>query len=205
MDGVAPEDFYASTIYPTEVRVAGRWLPVRNQRMDGVVVVGEGGAVAHCSLFRALRKGDLVVTGSDGLRTRGKSRKPDAGPRNSRSWAPAYRANGASTWWSSASRGRCAGGASKREESSSSPAPWSSTPAAASTWRGWCATVTCRRCSAGNAIAVHDIEQALLGTSLGVDLRARRCRWITATATISRPSIPSGAAAGFARPSSRGS
>ena len=36
--GVAPDDFYSTTIYPTEVRVKGTWIPVRNQRMDGVLV-----------------------------------------------------------------------------------------------------------------------------------------------------------------------
>src|SRR5206468_3258737 len=48
--GVAPEDFYVTTIYPTEVNVNGRWVRVARQRMDGVVVVepGKGEPAASC-------------------------------------------------------------------------------------------------------------------------------------------------------------
>ena len=53
LDGVAPDDFYATTIYPTEVRVGGQWIPVRHQRMDGVVVVEPGARpAARCVIFR---------------------------------------------------------------------------------------------------------------------------------------------------------
>ena len=37
--GVAPNDFHATTIYPTEVRLDGEWRPVHSQRMDGVIVI----------------------------------------------------------------------------------------------------------------------------------------------------------------------
>ena len=57
---------------------------------------------------------------------------------------------------------------------------------------------------AGNALAVHDVENALFGTSLGVDSRpAGRSR--AATAITCGPSTPSAALAAFARPSSRAS
>lgn len=72
-DGVAPDDFYATTIYRTEVRVNGRWLPVAAQRMDAAIVVAEDGApqatVARCALFRDLRAGERVVCGVEGIRT----------------------------------------------------------------------------------------------------------------------------------------
>lgn len=116
LDGVAPEDFYASTIYPTEVRVNGKWIAVKNQRMDGVVVVEQGAnAKARCSLFRNLRKGDMVVTGSDGLRTRRKPPKAAlSGSMNFPSWGLAFPASGGWTWWWRESPGRCAGGGNRR-------------------------------------------------------------------------------------------
>ena len=53
---------------------------------------------------------------------------------------------------------------------------------------GWVQTLF-----AGNALATHDIEQALYGTSLGVSLDARRGRSSTATSTTSGRSTPSAA------------
>ncbi|NER07320.1 MAG: hypothetical protein F6K17_34500, partial [Okeania sp. SIO3C4] len=35
------DDFYVSTIYPTEVRVKGQWIRVQNQRMDGAIAITE--------------------------------------------------------------------------------------------------------------------------------------------------------------------
>lgn len=65
--GVAPDDFYVTTIYPTQVRVAGQWIPVQRQRMDGVIVVK--GSTAYCTLIRDLQVGDAVVCGVEGIRT----------------------------------------------------------------------------------------------------------------------------------------
>ena len=76
--GVAPEDFLATNIYPTEVRVAGRWLRVQDQRMDGVVVVEKKPPTAGCTLFRNLKVGDRVVTGNRGMRTIRKTESRDA-------------------------------------------------------------------------------------------------------------------------------
>src|SRR5690606_15352911 len=49
-DGVAPRDFYSTTIYPTEVYHEARWIRVEKQRMDAVVVLeGHGtGTRAVC-------------------------------------------------------------------------------------------------------------------------------------------------------------
>ncbi len=69
-DGVAPEDFYSSTIYPTFVRVNGRLVKAQNQRMDGMLVIsGQGAGIqAHCTILRNLKKGDRVVVGVHGVR-----------------------------------------------------------------------------------------------------------------------------------------
>src|SRR5205085_6008369 len=69
--GVAPDDFYVTTIYPTEVSVNGHWVRVARQRMDGVVVVESeaGEPAAFCRLIRDLKTGDKVVVGVEGIRT----------------------------------------------------------------------------------------------------------------------------------------
>jgi lysine-ketoglutarate reductase/saccharopine dehydrogenase-like protein (TIGR00300 family) len=71
-DGVAPQAFYSTTIYPTDVHINDRWVRVTRQRMDAVVVVDDSGEApaAHCSLIRDLRAGDQVVCGVDGVRIR---------------------------------------------------------------------------------------------------------------------------------------
>jgi lysine-ketoglutarate reductase/saccharopine dehydrogenase-like protein (TIGR00300 family) len=71
-DGVAPQTFYSTTIYPTDVRVSGQWIRATSQRMDAVIVIddsdGESGASARCSLIRDLQNGDRVACGVDGVR-----------------------------------------------------------------------------------------------------------------------------------------
>ena len=73
--GVAPDDFYVSTIYPTEVLVSDQWIKVQGQRMDGAIAVisSDQGPVARCKLLRDLDLGDLVIVGSEGIRTKRKT------------------------------------------------------------------------------------------------------------------------------------
>ena len=68
ISGVAPENFYATNIYPTDVRVEGDWIRVDKQRMDGVIVVDKQDASATCRLMRNLQQGESVVTGYQGVR-----------------------------------------------------------------------------------------------------------------------------------------
>ena len=65
-DGCAPDDFYSSTNQRTQVRVGGRWIDVERQRMDAAIVVAGGSAV--CRKLRELRIGDQAVCGLDGIR-----------------------------------------------------------------------------------------------------------------------------------------
>ena len=71
-DGVAPDDFCCSTIYPTEIRVGGSWVPVKHQRMDAAIVVDDSAEppTARCTLMRDLLRGDKVVCGEAGVRVR---------------------------------------------------------------------------------------------------------------------------------------
>ncbi|PZO23195.1 MAG: TIGR00300 family protein [Leptolyngbya foveolarum] len=70
-DGVAPDDFYVTTIYPTEVCVDRQWLRVEGQRMDGAIAITQdkGQSVAKCKLLRDLLEGEEVVVGSKGIHT----------------------------------------------------------------------------------------------------------------------------------------
>jgi lysine-ketoglutarate reductase/saccharopine dehydrogenase-like protein (TIGR00300 family) len=69
--GVAPEGFYSTTIYPTDVQIDGAWCEVARQRMDTVIVVDPAARpTACCRLFRDLEPGELVVCGIEGVRVR---------------------------------------------------------------------------------------------------------------------------------------
>ncbi len=69
--GVAPDDFYVTTIYPTEVLIGDCWFKVEGQRMDGVIAIthSANGPVARCKLLRDLQVGEEVVVGSKGIHT----------------------------------------------------------------------------------------------------------------------------------------
>jgi len=60
-DGVAPEGFHATTIFPEYVKVGGRWLLAAASRMDSVITVEDG--ALRVREFRNLRTGDMVVVG----------------------------------------------------------------------------------------------------------------------------------------------
>ena len=62
-DGVAPRDFYATTNHETQVNLEAGFVPVEGIRMDGVIVVREGGRRAMCVRPRDLIRGDPVVVG----------------------------------------------------------------------------------------------------------------------------------------------
>lgn len=68
--GVAPEAFYSTTIYPTDIRTGGQWIRAANQRMDAVVVVDSSTnpPQAECRLMRELQPDDHVVCGYRGVR-----------------------------------------------------------------------------------------------------------------------------------------
>ncbi len=62
MDGVAPDHYHATTIFPEYFKIGGRWLLAKQSRMDCVAVVQPDGTVAIRE-FRRLMAGELVVVG----------------------------------------------------------------------------------------------------------------------------------------------
>ncbi len=60
-DGVLPEGFFSTSNLPTYLRVDGRWLAPTRPRMDCVVV--KRGAILETIEPRRLRQGDLVAMG----------------------------------------------------------------------------------------------------------------------------------------------
>ena len=172
--GVSPDDFYVTTIYPTQVRVQCEWVKVRGQRMDAAIVVREtpNGLDAYCSLLRDLQVGDRVVVGVEGIRTIRKTESREQ--RNTQEFS--FMGAGVSS--------------ERRGELVVEQIAWelrqirdqggkvvvSAGPVVIHTGGGEHLAHLVREgyvqaLLGGNAIAVHDIEQSMMGTSLGVDMK----------------------------------
>lgn len=61
-DGVAPDDFHSTSMYPEYFKVDGQWRLAKESRMDSSVVICQDG---HLEVVenRNLKKGDLVILG----------------------------------------------------------------------------------------------------------------------------------------------
>lgn len=67
-DRIVPKGFYSTTNHPTFVKFEGTWIPVDAIEMDCLVVVDRDSRRAICTPMQKLRKGDYVVMGETGVR-----------------------------------------------------------------------------------------------------------------------------------------
>lgn len=174
-DGVAPDDFYVSTIYPTEVRVNCEWVRVQNQRMDGAIKVNPDpqNPSAECVLLRDLKVGDRVMVSIEGIRT---VKKVDSHEGRKENKEFSFMGAGVSS--------------ERRVELLVEQIAWemrqirdqggkivvTAGPVVIHTGGAQHLSRLVRggyvhALLGGNAIAVHDMEQAMMGTSLGVDMQ----------------------------------
>ncbi|HYO50297.1 MAG TPA: hypothetical protein VEW94_10645 [Chloroflexia bacterium] len=174
-DGLAPTAFYSSTNFPTYIKRDGRWLLVKRPRMDALIVWEEKAQEWACIEMRKVRAGQQVVVGtaedgSTGLLVHSTGFLPGGTVAEE---AFKFMASGASRErplnyrriaellrWDKARAGRSI---------------WVLGPAVvhagardSMAWliaNGYVGAVF-----GGNAVAVHDLEQALYGTALGMDV-----------------------------------
>jgi len=62
MDGVAPDDYHATSIFPEYFKIGGVWRLAEESRMDAVVVLRPDGALNVVEM-RYLKRGDQVLLG----------------------------------------------------------------------------------------------------------------------------------------------
>lgn len=67
-NGVLPPEFYSTTHLPTQVRLNGHWVDVKNTEMDLAIVVSPACSEAHMIPSSAVCQGELVVVGHEGIR-----------------------------------------------------------------------------------------------------------------------------------------
>ena len=172
--GVAPDDFYVTAIYPTEVSIAGQWIKVQGQRMDGAIAVTHTaqGPVARCKLLRDLQVGESVVVGSEGIRTK---RSSTTLKQNS-SEEFSFMGAGVSSERRVELIVEQIAWDLRRIRDQGGKAVVTAGPVVIHTGGSEHLQTLIRGgyihgLLGGNAIAVHDIEQALMGTSLGMDMQ----------------------------------
>jgi lysine-ketoglutarate reductase/saccharopine dehydrogenase-like protein (TIGR00300 family) len=168
MDGAFPEGFYSSTNQRTEIRLNGHWIEVADQEMDCGVVVDTEQLSARCIPMTEVERGMSIVMGHGGVRV-----------------IPAERAAVRSdfTFMSSGVSTEKPKGALIREiardlvnnRRTGGKTLVVGGPAIVHTGSGPALVQLIRggyvnKIFAGNALATHDIEQSLFGTSLGVHL-----------------------------------
>jgi lysine-ketoglutarate reductase/saccharopine dehydrogenase-like protein (TIGR00300 family) len=66
--GTFPEAFYSTTNYRTQVRLNGDWVDVEDQEMDCGILVDVKESSARCVPMTEVRVGDPIVVGRKGLR-----------------------------------------------------------------------------------------------------------------------------------------
>ena len=165
-NGTAPPGFYSTTNHSTEVYLDGRWRRVKNQRMDAVIVVSRDGRNPLCRKLRDVKCGDRVICGHEGIRI-----LPEFKERDRSDFA--FMTNDVSSekkveWvvgrvadWIQARQGKLVVVAGPVVIHTGGGEPLAQIIGA-----GYVDALL-----AGNALAVHDVERALYGTSLGVDTR----------------------------------
>ena len=172
-DGVFPDDFYSTTNLETVVRIDDHWVPVEHPEMDCGLVVRDGRA---CTVpVSDVRAGDQIVCGASGV-------KVVLPPREHRAIADnlfGFMGSMVSSERPQALLVQQIADRMREVRQDGQRILWVAGPAVVHTGAiapmvalvqaGWVDVLF-----AGNALATHDIEAALFGTSLGVDLTQGR-------------------------------
>ncbi len=178
-DGVAPEGFHSTSIWPEYFKLGGRWIIAAESRMDASVVIREG--KLEVVENRNLRKGDKVVLGRTERAEEGIYLHCD-GFREPDSAAPddqfAFRRGRSRETAFSSEYERLAELLSYEKEHGN--IVWVMGPAfafdegARSAMSALVDSGYCHALLAGNALATHDLEGAMLHTALGQDIYSQR-------------------------------
>ncbi len=168
MEGAFPEGFYSTTNFRTQVRLGGEWIEVEDQEMDcGILIDPEGGA-ARCIPMTDVKRGDRIVVGRQGLRV-------FPSDTSARQNLFEFMASPVSSEKPKGVTVREIAQAMRRTREAGDKLLAVLGPAVVHTGsvEHICALIRHGYLSvlfAGNALATHDIEQSLYGTSLGISL-----------------------------------
>jgi len=168
MDGAFPEGFYSTTNQRTEIRLNNHWVPVADQEMDCGVLVSPDRQSARCVAMTDVKTGEQYVQGHAGVRVFPEVRDPQR-----RLFE--FMASSVSSEKPKGVAIREVANELHRARKAGNKVLLVGGPAIVHTGSGPHVCQLIRDgyidvLFAGNALATHDIEQALFGTSLGVYL-----------------------------------
>jgi lysine-ketoglutarate reductase/saccharopine dehydrogenase-like protein (TIGR00300 family) len=177
VDGVFPDFFYSTTNLATRVRLGGRWVPVDNPEMDCGLVVDDSGddgtPVRVYTLPMAdVKAGMKVVCGASGLRV-------DVPVLTKAEGSFGFMESDVSSEKPQAVLVRQVADGMRQAKADGQKVLWVGGPGVVHTGAAPAMVALVHAgfvdvLFAGNALATHDIESALFGTSLGVDLAQGR-------------------------------
>jgi len=169
-DMVMPDNFYSTTNNPTFVMLNGKWMKVNNQMMDKAIVIDLKNNRALCKMIRDIKKGDLIAIGEEGIRV-----VPPERPREGLDVFQ-FMSSSASTEKPVQSLAKKIsqdiyetkqkGGKIVAVVGPATVHTGATSALAELIKNGYIDVLL-----AGNALLVHDVEFALYGTSLGVDVK----------------------------------
>ncbi|MBI3610591.1 MAG: TIGR00300 family protein [Nitrospirae bacterium] len=167
-DGAFPENFYCTTNLQTFVRCRGQWLEAERPEMDcGIVVDPDRKRAATIPIHR-VKKGDRIVVGHPGVRVTPLERSSERNVFEFMASSVSSEKPKGIVIKEVSAQIRAAKKAGSKVMVVAGPAvvhTGAGTHLERLIEAGWVDVLF-----AGNALAVHDIEQALYGTSLGVYL-----------------------------------
>ncbi len=164
---VMPDNFYSTTNNHTQIYHNGKWLQVQNMMMDKCIVVKAN--QANCVPIKDVKKGDKIIVGEEGIRV-----VPPKRPREGMNVFQFMGSNSSSERPTQHIAKKVAEDIYKTRKKGGKivlvggPAIVHTGAADEVAWliqNGYINVVL-----AGNALAVHDIEYATLGTSLGMNV-----------------------------------
>ena len=177
LDGVFPDHFYSTTNLATRVRIAGRWVPVENPEMDCGLVVDMDADPGSTPRVRTLPMSDVkagmkVVCGASGIRV-------DAPLLTKAEGSFGFMESDVSSEKPQAVLVRQVADGMRRARADGKRVLWVGGPGVVHTGAAPAMVALVEAgyvdvLFAGNALATHDIESSLFGTSLGVDLAQGR-------------------------------
>jgi lysine-ketoglutarate reductase/saccharopine dehydrogenase-like protein (TIGR00300 family) len=166
--GAFPDGFYCTTNFRTQVRLAGEWIEVEDQEMDCGIIIDPEGTAARCIAMTSVNPGDAIVVGRHGIRVF----PPEA---QKRTELFEFMSSAVSSEKPKGVTVREIAAAMKRTKAAHEKILAVLGPAVVHTggseWVGWLIrNGYLQVLFAGNALATHDMEQAIYGTSLGISL-----------------------------------
>jgi lysine-ketoglutarate reductase/saccharopine dehydrogenase-like protein (TIGR00300 family) len=166
--GAFPDDFYSTTNQKTQVKIDGRWLDVANQEMDCCIAIDPLTHEPRCVAMTDVELGLPIVVGYEGVRILPVERPRESSLFGFMGSTVSSEKPKAVSLDAVAETIRSTRADGKKVLLVGGPAivhTGSAEHVARLVREGWIQTLF-----AGNALATHDIEQALFGTSLGVSI-----------------------------------